>query len=518
MTKYGLTPVCDCTLQDLLTQKNLARFLARLCRQSGDWQSWDETPWQHPWLTSTNLRSVKEYSRNFLEKEKRILNHVDPKKFEIGFCGNIANTMYVRAVPLRRAGLNIEIYLSPQDEYVMSRPGWEEFDGSISNPAKAIEELKKNGTQLPEIPGVHQYPMHTDWKTRYASSGLKFLRRSDIKNFSTYLPYIETLIALQEKDVLWATQVPYLAYLANRPNVVSQMGGDLWFEASRGDELGALMRRSFRCARLNLASNPWTFAHARRFNMSNVIYLPKIIDQNVYSPGHGQARRRWEVESGGNFFVLTSSRIDERNKGSMVGLEGFAEFSRSVPNARLVFIGWGKGLADLDRRLLDLGIMDKVIRLPVSGKAGIRDILRSADVSFDQFVLGYYGSAGMEAMACGLPVIARNESDQYDALCETGGPPILNASMPAEVAKHLSRLHADSQRRMEVADASRKWFVANHGSERWLPEITAVLAATALGRPANMRANPLTRPHSIQERIYHLKNWLAAPPYPNYGY
>ena len=492
--------------------------LTRWLQKGTSWHSWDPHPWKHPWLTQKNLRDIKAFSSWFLEREKSALEQVDPKTLKVAFCGNIANCMYVRAVPLRRAGMTVDIFLHPGDTFLMSQPSWEEYDGTA--PSTDIDQAQLEATygSLPAVEGVFSYQSNSYWQRSYEGGKHTFMRPGDGKQFPSYMCYIDTCIALQRYDVLWGTQVPYLAYLANRPYVVSQMGGDFWLDASRNDELGAIMRTSFAKARINLVSNPWVFSHARRFGMTNLVYLPKIIDQEVYSPaiGPGPLRNEWQAQSGGDFFVLTSSRLDERNKGSSIGIEGFASLARDFPKARLVVMGWGNDRSALESRMEALGIQDKVIRLPVAGKARLRATLRSADVFLDQFVVGYFGSAGMEAMACGLPTIGRIETEQYDALCETGAPPILDAASSAAVTAYLKELAQNPERRKQVSHATRQWFVENHGSERWYEEHAAVLAATAIDLPADFTSSPLVAPLGLRERHYHLEGHLNAPKFPNY--
>ena len=398
----------------------------------------------------------------------------------------------------------------------MSSPSWEEYDGIVPDGVANIDELMARGIDLPQVPDVYQFPDVPDWNALRRDGLLPFLRWGDARKYYPYLSSSLTLQALQKFDAIWSTQVPYLAYLSNRPYLVSQSGGDIWFEASRGDLLGQLMRKSFVRARIFLASNPWSFAHARRFGFSHLIYLPMFLDETVYAPGVGNFRELWKAESGGSFFVLMTSRLDEKNKGSSIALEGFRQFALQHAGARLLAIAWGRDREVGERSAERWGIADRVIWLPLSGKARLREYLRSADCMLDQFVVGYFGATALEAMACGLPVIGRLERDQYDALCETGAPPILQAESATGILHQLVRLSNDEESRKSLASCHREWFMKNHSSQRWLPDYVAVLGNTAEERRSSYRGSPLKGSLSSEERAYHESGLRQAPQFPDY--
>jgi glycosyltransferase involved in cell wall biosynthesis len=343
-----------------------------------------------------------------------------------------------------------------------------------------------------------------------------FVRCSDYLRWPVYFGHLPVLKKLQQYDALFAAQAPYLAYLSRRPYLVSQVGGDIWYECARDDELGRLQRLAFGEANAFLVSNPWSFAHARRYGMCHLIYVPFILDQDTYCPGEPIFREEWRAQSGGDFFVLSTARVDEFYKGSSIGLEGFAAFSRQHPEARLVQIGWGADLADMRRKLADLGIADRTILLRAAGKRRLISYLRSADCLLDQFRLGYFGATALEAMACGLPVIMRLERGQYDALCETGAPPVLDANTPGEVCDQLNRLAGNSEWHAGARHAHREWFLQNHGSTRWSMDYFALLLLTARNHRFRFHRSPLRRPLSTEEREYHATELANAPPFPNY--
>jgi glycosyltransferase involved in cell wall biosynthesis len=115
-----------------------------------------------------------------------------------------------------------------------------------------------------------------------------------------------------------------------------------------------------------------------------------------------------------------------------------------------------------------LDISDRILFAPPAGKRTlVNKYLRSADCLLDQFILGYYGATAIEGAACGLPVIMRFEHAQYDALSENGAPPFMNAATSTEVANALEFLANDPERRRELSNTHRDWFLKSHSGQRW---------------------------------------------------
>jgi glycosyltransferase involved in cell wall biosynthesis len=480
------------------------------------WHSFDRTPWRHPWLTEANLGAERRYSAEVYRWARRQAGATDPRQFRFAAVGNMANGMYLRAAPLRRSGLSIDVVLHPQDRFLMSQPGWEEFAGELSAQADTVDDLVRAGITLPHVAGVRDAPLRPDWYVDPDNVRPAFLDPDTEERFTAYLPFVGTLEALQDYDALLTTQTQYLAWLARRPYLVTQSGGDIWYEASRADLHGWIQRAAFADAAAFLVSNPWSYAHARRFGWHNFVYVPLIFDETVYCPGPPRFREEWRQAVGGSFFVLTTARLDRLFKGSDKALDGFARFARDFPEARLVSIGWGTDRQALMHELHQRGIADRVHVVPVSGKRRVIEYLRSADCLLDQFILGYYGATAIEAMGCGLPVVMRLERAQYEALLPAGAPPTLDASTPDEIAVRLAALAAAPEGLRRAREQARSWFLEAHASARWAGIYTDLLVATALGHRFPFRASPLRQPLSEAERAYHAAELAGAPAFPNY--
>jgi glycosyltransferase involved in cell wall biosynthesis len=246
--------------------------------------------------------------------------------------------------------------------------------------------------------------------------------------------------------------------------------------------------------------------------------LPFAIDEEKYFPGpEDYIRAHWQKASGGTFFVFTSMRLYDRWKGAQTALEGFARFAKDAPGARLVILGWGTDVAAARGQFASLGIEDKVLLLPIVGKARLARYLRAADVLIEQFVLGNYGASGLEAMASGLPVIMRLERAQYDALVLGGAPPVLDAADPASVAAWLLKLHNDPGLRKEIGVATRSWFMATHAGSACWPNYTLLLDAAASGIEIDWATSPLADVLSQTETTYFSAQLGHAPAFPEHS-
>lgn len=477
------------------------------------WASYDRTPWRHPWLAAENLRAFSSFSVNVLADLR--MRFADLPSMSFGLVGNMANINYMRFCGLYRRGLHLELHLPKYDLVPTSQPVWENFDGDITelgpDPAAAI-------LQRPLPAGVKRMQESGDWEQQVKSGRHRFVNLDHLVAFPEFMPYNAGMEALQRHAALLVTQFLFFGPLADRPYVVGPMGGEIWFDAARDDALGRFSRLALRQAYAVLVSNPITLAHARRLGLSNCLYLPFWIDEDRYCPGEeSDIRAEWQsISGGGTFFVMTSMRLDNNWKGADLALEGFARFVRAAPNARLVVLGWGADQAVAKARLQELGMADKVLWLPMAGKARLARYLRAADALIEQFVLGYYGASGLEAIASGLPVIMRLETAQYDALVPRGAPPILHAADADAVAAHLHHLHADEAGRRRLGAETRAWFLDTHASSAVLADVAALLHAAAIGAPIDWERSPLAQPLGEHERAYQDDQLAKAPAFGTY--
>jgi glycosyltransferase-like protein len=169
------------------------------------------------------------------------------------------------------------------------------------------------------------------------------------------------------------------------------------------------------------------------------------------------ARGAWTDRLGA--YVLALGGIEPR-KGSIDLLEAFALLRTARPDVRLVF-GGGETLFDyrdyrarFDDRVGAVGI-DPVVLGTVDDRDLAALVAAASALAFVSTKEGF-GLAAMEALAAGVPVVARD----LPVLHEVFGDAVEYASTPAGIARALARVLADERPDPEVGRslaASHDW-------------------------------------------------------------
>jgi glycosyltransferase involved in cell wall biosynthesis len=174
--------------------------------------------------------------------------------------------------------------------------------------------------------------------------------------------------------------------------------------------------------------------------------------------------------------ALIPSRIDFRLKGHDRLVEAVERVKPG--NVHFVFTGWG---ADLDRAralLAQARLDDHITVLPFAvSKPLIHQLFAVVDLAIDQFALGSYGAAAIEAMANACPVLMWIDGEAF-ARRGWEAPPVLGARSPAEIATWLARVDSGAVD-LERLGASAQSFVARlHAPEAVAAQLGAILEGT----------------------------------------
>ena len=411
--------------------------------------------------------------------------------------GNVANNGYINAKLQRRIGLEADA--ACDERHILCQPEWEDVD--IPAPADHLEPLAPSaaeaGWRRPDwcIPVYNPFArrrfkgqywltyrrdlllnlprlraLHREFRRDRALPEIlgKELSFGDVvAGYTATWMHSLLLGPLTELFRRYDVVQAYATH-ANLTMVATPLRPYLAFEHGTMREIpfedtprGRLLSLAYRRAHKVIITNPDVIDAARRLQLDNYVFIPHPVDEEKYTPGDSELGARLRAE-GADFVVVSPARHDWHVKGNELLLGGFAELVRhDRPRAVLVLMEWGEEI-DRSRRLIrELGIDENVRWSPPLSKIRLIDAFRGADVVADQFLIGSFGAAAPEAMACGRPVVLAFDEDVH-RWCFPELPPIVGARTEADIYRRLRHLAEDSEERERIGRAGRSWMERHH--------------------------------------------------------
>ncbi|WP_292627140.1 glycosyltransferase family 4 protein [Mesorhizobium sp.] len=282
---------------------------------------------------------------------------------------------------------------------------------------------------------------------------------------TTPLSAFRKVLAQSQCDVILAQEYEYtrfdaLAWLARRmriPLYATFQGGDRplsWIEAiARQASLRA-------CRGLIVASG------AERERLAKAYPRIALDIANIANPidtKEWKAIEHWEARESLDlpreaFVIVNHGRIDIRRKGLDVLLKAWSLFSADA-SSQLVIIGSGQDRDEFARLLREARLANvRWLSSYTTDRTLIRRWLSAADAYVAASRIEGMPVAPLEAMACGLPIVATDAQGLPDILAngEASGGLMVRKDQPGEIARALQRLKDNPGLRERLGRASRQ--------------------------------------------------------------
>lgn len=190
--------------------------------------------------------------------------------------------------------------------------------------------------------------------------------------------------------------------------------------------------------------------------LDNIIIIGNGVDETIYLPAQKE-------NVGGNKFIMYAGRMDREK-----GLFDLIECGRYLLNQRsdILFILAGKGpdYNKLKQKSKKLGLQENFIFL---GQIGSDELIhlyqRSTLFVFPSYHEGLPGSL-LEAMSCGLPIIATNVRGNRDLITSGENGILVPPRSPEKLANTISMLLDDDKLRKDLGNNARKKIEENFSS------------------------------------------------------
>jgi glycosyltransferase involved in cell wall biosynthesis len=436
----------------------------------------------------------------------------------IGLYGGEANATYLIAKALARAGQDVLLVRDWGMFHPFGHPVWQdaplrldagELDDGRPWDRDRVRALEaRAGWRAPDwvVDPLEAAPAAAPGAGGFA--GVRGLDAAFLKAVFLRRPHLAAgLDLLRECDMVICNGLEgtTLGLLSGRPVLLWPFGTDIrlvaGFDPPGGGCLRArvenrfwrrLMRRAYPRALGVGSHDPWVAGGERgdAFAASGarrLLYFPLPMPE--VDPPLGRAARRTALAAAlgalgvpcpeADVICVVPSRLDARVKGSDRLLRAVARVAGSG-RLHVLALGWGR-----DRQALGEACgAEHVTVLPfVLSKPLLYGLLSGADMVADQFVVGGYGAAALEAMACGAPVLMHLAAGAFAAK-GFALPPVLQAKTEEDIVAALAavldgRIDLDARGREAL-----EWIRRVHGwravADGALPQVAA-LARAATG-------------------------------------
>ncbi len=192
--------------------------------------------------------------------------------------------------------------------------------------------------------------------------------------------------------------------------------------------------------------------------------IPNFIDTERYRRGRDPCHRA-TLAPGGEKIVMHISNFRPVKRIPDV-VETFARIRKEVP-ARLVMVGDGPERPHAQRRVEELGLAPDVLFL---GKhASVDELLACSDLFLLPSESESFGLAALEAMACGVPVIAARVGGLPEVVEDGRSGFLFPVGDTDAMGEAGAALLADEARWVEASDAARARAVEHFSADRIVP-------------------------------------------------
>ncbi|MEM6448742.1 MAG: glycosyltransferase [Cyanobacteria bacterium P01_D01_bin.105] len=211
-----------------------------------------------------------------------------------------------------------------------------------------------------------------------------------------------------------AVMVHQLCRITRIPYTVLTYGKEVWDELTPREQMA-----------LNHAERIWTISRYSRDLAHKTNHIPKskfdmlpcVVDGSLFTPGPARAclTERYQLQQ--SKVLMTVARLwpGDIYKGVDVTIRALPKIIQACPNVKYVVIGRGDDQPRLAALASALGVADRVVFAGFVPDEELIDHYRLADVYVMPSKEGF-GIVYLEAMACGVPVIAGDDDGSADPL------------------------------------------------------------------------------------------------------
>ncbi len=198
------------------------------------------------------------------------------------------------------------------------------------------------------------------------------------------------------------------------------------------------------------------------------------VDLEKYKPVDSIRRNvlRRVNEGNPNHFIMFYAAEFNKNKNQKLLIQALAKIKNDIPNARLLLAGEGPLLQECRNLALELGVFSMVQFLGF--RNDIELLLKMSDIAVASSLREGLPVNVMEAMACGLPVVAKENRGHKELVNNHENGWIVNSNDIDSFANRLIELATNEYLRNKLGKESRSIMESKYGVEIVLDQLIEI--------------------------------------------
>ncbi len=204
----------------------------------------------------------------------------------------------------------------------------------------------------------------------------------------------------------------------------------------------------------------------------HVAVIPNGIDTVQNQPPSDKTDAKLRLDISGSTFVIGSVGSLYRIKNHRLLVSAFSGFVRHHPESVLLLIGDGETRCELESQARELGIQNQVRFCGYQTR--VPDYLAAMDIYVQPSTHEGSPLAVMEAMACGIPVLAARSAGSCELNEDCGLPILVNPQSTEDLLQRLLELANDEPRRQSLGVQGRQIILQQYSLERMVDDYERV--------------------------------------------
>lgn len=268
---------------------------------------------------------------------------------------------------------------------------------------------------------------------------------------------VRRLIRSLDPDIVHAFYATGHGWLGARskfnPFIISVWGSDITITPRESWVARRLVRHSLSRADLICATSEYLARQTRTLyaeTAGKIEVLPFGVDMDMFRPAEG---RIYEASD----LVIGAAKNLDYVYGFDILISAFRTVLDSIPGARLRIAGEGDVYRDLTALADKLQVSDRIEFVGHVKQVDMPDFLCSLDILAVPSREEAFGVASIEAMACGVPVVASDVGGNVEVLDDGRYGVLVKSESSSELAHAIVSLAADTERRKDLSVKGRQW-------------------------------------------------------------